>query len=93
MSTTETERIALSQALRSVIPLINLMNELIPALKIPYIKLMLRCTVFEDNKSIIAIAKVPSMLPCTKHISLKCHHVRQFVTNGLIDINYVNTVD
>ena len=82
---------AMSQALRSVIPLVNLMNEFIPALNIEHVKPILKCKVFEDNQSTIAIARAPSMLPRTKHIGLKHHHFRQFVLNGLIDINYVST--
>ena len=57
LSTTEAEYIAISQVLRNVIPLVNLINELIPALDIPHIKPILKCKVYEDNKSTIALAK------------------------------------
>ena len=91
LSTTEAECIAMSQALRNVMSLVNLMNELMPSLNINYIKPTMKCKVYEDNQSTIAIAKAPSMLPRTKHIGLKYHHFRQFVLNGLIDIEYVTT--
>ena len=81
----------MSQALRNVIPLVNLLNELIPKLNLPCIKPILRCAVHEDNQSTIAVAKAPSMLPRTKHIGLKHHHFRQHVTQGLIDVKHVNT--
>ena len=79
----------MGQALRNVIPLINLINELLPSLDTPHVKPILKCKVFEDNKSTIALAKAPSMLPRTKHIGLKYHHFRQFVINGSIDIEHV----
>ena len=79
----------MSQALRNIIPLMNLMNELLPTLDVPYIKPILKCKVFEDNQSTITLAKAPSMLPRTKHISLKYYHFYQFVLNGSIDIKYI----
>lgn len=75
LSTTEVECIALSESLRNVIPLLNLINELIPALDIEPITPLIKCKVFEDNQSAIAVSKAPSMLPCTKHIGLKYHHL------------------
>ena len=93
LSITKAECIIISQKLRNVIPLINLMNELIPAIDFDYIKPIIKCSVFEDNQSTIAIAKAPSMLPRTKYISLEYHHFRQFVLNGTIDIQYVNTTE
>ena len=91
LSTTEAEYIAISQALRKVIPLVNLLNELILKLNLLYIKPILLCAVYEDNQSTIAVAKAPSMLLRTKHIGLKHHHFRQHVTQGLIDVKHVNT--
>ena len=84
---------ALSQALRSTIPLLNLINEIFPTFDLPSITPSIRCTIFEDNQSTIAVAKAPSMLPRTKHIALKYHHFRQFVLNGDIDIRYVNMIE
>ena len=91
LSTTEAEYIAMSQALRSVIPLINLMNKLIPILDMLCIKLILHFKVYEDNQFTIAITKASLILPRTKHISLKYHHFHQFVLNGAIDIKYICT--
>ena len=69
----------------------HLINKLIPTLNLPYVKPISKCKVFKDNKSTIAIAKVPSMLLYTKHIGLKYHYFKQFVLNGSININYVST--
>ena len=82
---------ALSQALSNLILLINLVNKLAPHLDLYYIKPILHCTVFEDNQSTIAISKAPSMLPNSKHISLKYYYFCQFIINRYIDIKYINT--
>ena len=86
LSTAEDEYIALSQSLREVIPLMGLLNEIQQYFavveKLPEIK----CTVFEDNQSCIALAKAPRMNPRTKYISLKYHHFRSYVSSGLLDI-------
>ena len=49
LNTTESECIAMSQALRSVVPLINLMNEFILALNVECIKRIMKHKVYEDS--------------------------------------------
>jgi hypothetical protein len=93
LSTTEAEYIAISQALRNVTPLINLMNELMIHFDIQYIQPTIKCMVYEDNQSTIAVAKAPSMLPRTKHIGLKYHYFRQAIQQDLIAIEYVPTAE
>ena len=91
LSTVEAEHIAMSQALRNAIPLVNLMNELMPSLNIICIKTTMKSKVYEDKQSTIAVDKVLSMLPRSKHIGLKYYHFRQFLLNGLICIERVST--
>ena len=69
------------------------MNEVFLTFDLPHTQPSIRCTVFEDNQSTIAVAQAPSMLPRTKHIALKYHHFREFVLNGTIEIRYVNTTE
>ena len=69
----------------------NVMNELLPTLDLPYIKLILNYKVFEDNKLTITLTKTSSMLPSYKHISLKCHYFRKFILNNSINIEYICT--
>ena len=71
----------------------NLINKLLPTLEVPYIKLILKYKVFEDNQSTITLAKVPLMLPRTKYISLKYYHFCQFILNGSVDIKYARIED
>lgn len=91
LSTTEAEYIALSQATREVLPLIELLKELDCVLKVNQSKPSFYCEVFEDNRSTIAVATSNKFTPRTKHIALKYHHFRQFVRNKTIVINPIDT--
>ena len=91
LSTTEAEYVALSQAMREVIPLMSLMNELQVIMKVNTCKPKFFCEVFEDNASAIAVATSPKFTPRTKHIALKYHHFRQYVTNNSIRIHHIDT--
>ena len=73
LSTTEAEYVALSQAMREVLPMISMLKELNLALNIEAQKPIIRCTVFEDNNGAIELASAPRMRPRTKHIALKYH--------------------
>ena len=91
LSTTEAEYIALSQAMRDVIPLMTIIEELSEVLKIKKEKPKIFCTVFEDNNGALELAKTPRMRPRTKHISLTYHHFRQQVKDGKIKIEAIDT--
>lgn len=98
LSTAEAEYIAMSQALRETIPLMNLMKEVdvIFKLHLPRPKFILK--VHEDNQSCIAMANNPKFSPRTKHIALKFHHFRKHVKtqsnkDGFISISYCSTDD
>ena len=98
LSTAEAEYIAMSQALRETIPLMNLMREIdvIFDLYVPKPKFSVK--VHEDNQSCIAMAQNPKFTPRTKHIAIKYHHFRKHVIsqsnpNGFIEIEYCKTED
>jgi len=88
LSMTEAEYIALSQAMRDLIPLLGLLDELAPALHLekdqPSVfwkacgiepnSQKLFANQNEDNTGAYKLAKAPKMRPCTKHIALKYHH-------------------
>lgn len=93
LSTTEAEYIALSQAMREVIPLMGILRELEKFKELKNVIPTMKCTVFEDNQSCIKLAKAPRMNPRTKYIALKYHHFRSHVKQGLVDIEYVDTHD
>ena len=91
LSTTEAEYIALSQAMREVIPLLGILEELEPFFDNVSKSTDVKCTISEDNQSCIALAKAPRMNPRTKYISLKYHHFREYVKNGRVNIEYIKT--
>ena len=97
----EAEYIALSQALREVIPLIlvGMMKELkqaFPIYRDSNSKLQLqlysarRQSVLHQYLHVATTQKFP---PRTKHIALKYHHFRSYVSLKQIEIHYINTHD
>lgn len=94
LSSTEAEYIAISTAMREVIPLMNLMQEMqskgfITTSTTPQI----HCRVFEDNVGAIEIAKLKKYRPRTKHINTQYHHFRQYVECGHIELHYITSAD
>jgi hypothetical protein len=91
LSTAKAEYIALSMALREVIPLLTIMekiNEVFPLMMNPP---NFYCKVWEDNQSCIPMATSQKFMPRTKHIALKYHHFKLYVKSGKIQINHVHT--
>ena len=93
LSTTEAEYIALSMAMREVLPFLNLMNEIQEVLPMNSTEPKFFCTVWEDNRSCIKVAESPKFTPRTKHIALKYHHFRRFVSDGTIRIHPIDTLE
>ena len=91
LSTAEAEYIALSSALREVIPLMTMMLEINDIFPLHICPPDFHCTVWEDNQSCIAMATSQKISPRTKHIALKYHHFRSYVMNKKVRINYVHT--
>jgi hypothetical protein len=94
MSTTEAEYIAMSQALRDVIPIMGLLQEMreqdfIVLCTKPYVY----CKVFEDNSDALELARLPKLCPITKHINVCYHHFHEHVRKGLIKIFPVDAKD
>ena len=94
LSSTESEYIGLSYALREVIPITGLLKEMrknnFPMGKTtPKIK----CAVFEDNSGALEMANTHKYRPRTKHLNVKLHHFRDYVARGEITIHKINTLD
>ena len=94
LSTTESEYLSLSMALRDVIPIMELLQEMRER-KYPVIctKPVVYCKVFEDNSGALELARLPKLRPRTKHINVCYHHFREHVRLGLIKILPVGTED
>jgi hypothetical protein len=68
LSTTEAEYIASSQALRDVIPVMNLLQEMREQkFQVICNKPYVYCKVFEDNSYALELARLPKLRPRTKH--------------------------
>ncbi len=84
----------MSQALRDVIPVMNLLQEMREQkFQVICNKLYVYCKVFEDNSGALELARLPKLRPRTKHINACYHHFREHVCKGLIKIFPINTKD
>jgi len=94
LSTTEAEFIALSEGLRTVIPIMNLMEEMLEqGVSIAKGQVEIRSKVFEDNSGDLTIATLPKIRPRKKYINTKYWHFREHLEQGNVTIHLVSTKD
>ena len=95
VSTTEAEYIALSQAMRELLPMREFLSTLQQKMELEGEEpIMIRSTIFEDNNGAITVATAPKMTPRTKHIAVKYHFFKQFIGDEQgINIKKVDTSD
>ena len=92
MSSTESEYIAISEAFRVLLPLMDLLEEA-KEMGVPMEMgaPIVHCKAFEDNSGALELARLPKMRPRTRHINVKYHHFREAVAKGRITVQYVST--
>jgi hypothetical protein len=92
LSSTESEYTGLSYGLRDTIPIMELLKEL-KKKKFPIRSTVpnVHCKVFEDNSDALEMATVHKSRPHTKHLNVKLHHFRDYVTRKEISINPIDT--
>jgi hypothetical protein len=94
LSKTKAEYIAMSQALRDVIPIMNQLQEMREQnFKVVCIEPYVYCKVFEDNAGALELARLPKLRPRTNHINVCYHHFFEKVQKRLIKIFPINTKD
>ena len=94
LSSTESEYTGLSYALREAIPIMQTMQEMRRhGFPINKTENKVFCTVFEDNSGAIEMANHHKYRPRTKHLNVKLHHFRDYVTRKEIIIRSINTKD
>ncbi|KAL7580919.1 hypothetical protein ACA910_005738 [Epithemia clementina (nom. ined.)] len=94
LSTTEAEYLALSTALRELIPLMELTKEVREhEIHLTQAQPKVHCKVFEDNSGALEMARLPKIRPRTKHINNQYHHFRDHVQRGEIEIQAIATED
>ena len=93
LSTTEAEYTALSQSMRSLIPLRELTKEVLEHLDQKFAEAKILSTVFEDNNGCISTAKAQKMTPRTKHIAVSYHFFRSHLkeNGGAINLVKIST--
>jgi hypothetical protein len=91
LSTTEAEYISLSQAMRDLIPMRTILQEMTQVYGYTVQQAITHSTVFEDNKGCVDLIAAPTMRPRTRHISIKYHHFREHIRRGHIRIKWIST--
>jgi hypothetical protein len=81
LSTTEAEFIGLSVSLRTAIPIVNIVQEMLElGFPVNTSSRTIHCTIFEDNSGALEIARVPKARPRTKHMNNKYFHFMEYTT-------------
>ena len=94
LSSTESELIGMSMALRCAIPLMHILNEMKDhGFNIHPATTKVICKVFEDNNGALTIAQVPKIRPRTKHINCKFFHFASYVEKGEKTLHRIDTDD
>ena len=93
LSSTEAEYIAISESMRDVLYLMQLVSNLRKntGIKIGDTPPKVHCRVFEDNAGALEMARLPKMRPRTWHMCVKLHHFREFVKRGEVSIHKVQS--
>ena len=93
LSTLEAEYIALSQAMRELMPLRALMETLSSSLGLERDAKTSISTVWEDNNGTLCLARkeAPLMTPRTMHIAIKYHWFRSKICKGEVEIEPIDT--
>lgn len=91
LSNTEAEFIALSEGLRTAIPIMNLMEEMQDqGISMMNSKMKIKCKVFKDNSGALNIATMPKLRLRTKYINIKYWHFREHLEQGKITIHPIS---
>ena len=92
----EAEYISLSQALRVLLPLRIVLEEISNPLRLKTDpNSMIKSTVFEDNQACLALATSdpPKMTPRLKSIAVKYHWFREHLVPGVIEVQAIASAD
>ena len=92
LSSTESEYTGLSYALREAIPIMNMMREMNQrGYKVGDSEGRIYCRVFEDNSGALEMANTHKYRPRTKHLNVKLHHFRDYVSRKEITVHPIDT--
>ena len=95
LSTAEAEYVALSQSLRVVLPMKEMLLEIMEHVDVPSdlkgMKSTIRATVFEDNNSALALATTHRVTNRTRYYAVKWHWFWDAVRNNKVKIEPIAT--
>lgn len=84
MSTTEAEYLGLADATKEALHLNQFLKELGFAVHTSI-------TIYNDNQGAAHLSKNPVHHARSKHIDIRCHFIRDAISDGIIDIEYLPT--
>jgi hypothetical protein len=94
LSSTESEYVALSEAFRVLLPLMDLLEEAVHhGVPVELGPATIRCKAFEDNSGALQLARLPKMRHRTRYINIKYHHFREAIAKDRIAIEHVSTTN
>ena len=93
LSTVEAEYVALSQAMRDVLPFLDLTEEMVTIYGNETASPTIHCKFFEDNNGALELAREPRYRPRTKHIAIKYHHFREHIKLGRVTVKPIDTTE
>ncbi|KAI2494002.1 hypothetical protein MHU86_20533 [Fragilaria crotonensis] len=92
LSTLEAEYSALSSAMRTLLPLRSMLQEVASGIKLPRtFTSTIKCQVFEDNNGALLLAVNQRITNRTKYFQVKWHFFWQHVRDGTVAIVKVDT--
>ena len=95
LSSTAAEYVAFSMAMRELLPMRALLQEIGSRLDMQFVaKSLVRSTVFEDNQGCLALVNVPKMSTRNKYLALKYHFFRSHIgeSKGIV-AKYIRTAE
>ena len=94
LSTLESEYSALSACMRTLLPLRDLLSELVIVLRLPSdFTSTIRCRVFEDNNGALLLATKQRITNRTKYFLVKWHFFWHHVQKGDVEVLRIATTD
>ena len=95
LSTMESEYVALSMAMRSLLPMRRKLGKMSRALDLPFDEQSTMSTVWEDNQAALLLATTdpPRMTLRSKSLAVKYHWFCTKLTPGQVEIRGIGTAD
>lgn len=92
LSTMEAEYIALSHAMRELLPIREIVREMATHLHCDTaFAIRTHSRIFEDNNAALGLANSPRITPRSKHIAVKYHFFRSHVEDGNLQVVKIDT--